>query len=224
MTGDPDPKPATDAAAAPNAEETSEERRARLRDRLVEEAWVLLSTEGLGALQARRVAQLAGCSVGAIYNVFPDLDELILRANTRTLAEFGEVAATAAAGFPAGAGFAERLRAVARAYLAFTFANETRWRSLFDYRLTYRKPYPDFYRDAQRGAFAELHRALFGARAAEASPVLTQTLWAAVHGVVSVGLDQRLGETSQADIEAQIDALTRFLGVGMDHEIAGAAI
>jgi AcrR family transcriptional regulator len=218
MTVDPDPHQATDIAAPNGPEETSEERRARLRERLVEEAWRLLSTEGLGALQARRVAQLSGCSVGAIYNVFPDLDELILRANTRTLAQFAEVAATAAAGFAPGASFAERLGAVARAYLAFTFANETRWRSLFDYRLTYRKPYPEFYRAAQRAAFAELHRGLFGARAADVSPALSQTLWAAVHGVVSVGLDQRLGETSQFDIESQIDRRTRLIGVGIDAE------
>ena len=78
----PPPPPPTGGIWQASAGQFSlaEDRRARLRESLVDHAQRLLCTEGLGAMQARRVAQLAGCSVGAIYNVFPDLDELILRA------------------------------------------------------------------------------------------------------------------------------------------------
>ena len=37
-------------------------------------------------MKARPLAEAAGCALGAIYTVFPDLDALILAVSARTLA------------------------------------------------------------------------------------------------------------------------------------------
>ena len=211
-----------DAALSPEA--TPEERRARLRDRLISEAWRLISTEGLQAVQARRVAQAASCSVGAIYNVFPDLDELILRANIITMRQLGEAAAAAGATLDGALTVGERVRRLSQVYVGFAFAYERNWRSLFDYRATYRKPYPDWYREAQISAFRDLGHGVLGAPVDTAERLaMVETLWAAVHGVVSVAMEARFRDISRPDIERQVDLLTRLLSGGVDAMLAGGA-
>src|ERR1700709_632771 len=65
-------------------------RREELKAALVVAAEKTIAAEGLPGLKARARAAEVGCATGAIYNVFPDLDSLILTVNSRTLAEIGE--------------------------------------------------------------------------------------------------------------------------------------
>lgn len=196
----------------------ADDRRARLRESLIDHAYRLLTTEGLGSMQARRLAQLAGCSVGAIYNVFPDLDEVILRANARTLAAMKEHERAALAALPPQTSRADRATALALAYVDFAFREETAWRSLFDYRLTYQKPYPDWYHACQAEALSVLDEALPRAASSEeraAIDRIARTVWAAVHGVVATGLDGRLGDRSRPEIEAQVRLLMSAMARGL---------
>src|SRR5688500_10576783 len=75
-------------------------RRQQLGEALITAAERAIEARGLGGLKARELAQEVGCAVGAIYNVFPDLDALVLHANLRTLASFEAVIAASAP--PAG--------------------------------------------------------------------------------------------------------------------------
>jgi AcrR family transcriptional regulator len=205
-------------SAAPQEIGPAEDRRARLRESLVDHAHRLLRTEGLGAMQARRVAQLAGCSVGAIYNVFPDLDELILRANTRTLAAMREHERASLAALPPETSRADIAMTLALAYVDFAFREEAAWRSLFDYKLTYKKPYPEWYHACQAEALSVLDAALPTPETPEMRAEverIARTFWAAVHGVVATGMDGRLGERSRAEIEAQVRLLMSTLSRGL---------
>ena len=60
-------------------------RHEKLQNALIEAAERAIATQGLGALRARALAEEVGCAVGAIYTIFPDLDGIILAANSRTL-------------------------------------------------------------------------------------------------------------------------------------------
>ena len=44
----------------------------------------IAEAEGLPGLTARRIAKKIGCSVGTLYNVFDNLDTLILHLNGKT--------------------------------------------------------------------------------------------------------------------------------------------
>ena len=61
-----------------------DERRGRLREALIEAAMAAIRAQGLASLKARDLARSAGCALGAIYNVFPDLDALISEAIAST--------------------------------------------------------------------------------------------------------------------------------------------
>src|ERR1700712_4959872 len=78
-------------------------RRTSLTGRLVDLAEAMIGSGGLDDLRARALADAAGCSVGAIYIVFPDLDELVLAVNSRTLDAIDAVMRQAAQDVPAPA-------------------------------------------------------------------------------------------------------------------------
>ena len=86
------------AAATPSK---AEARRAALRAGLVAAAERRIAADGLGGLRARDLAAEAGCALGAIYTVFPDLDALILEVNLRTLGLFEAALGPEPAGFAA---------------------------------------------------------------------------------------------------------------------------
>src|ERR671932_555397 len=84
------------------------ERRRRLRDALIAAAETMIRADGLGGLRARDLARAANCAVGAIYNVFHDLDALVLAVNAGTLdridAAIGRAGKAGAASEAGGAG------------------------------------------------------------------------------------------------------------------------
>jgi AcrR family transcriptional regulator len=48
-------------------------------------------------LKAREIADKAGCALGAIYNLVEDMDELVLRVGTQTLAHLDDALSKAGA-------------------------------------------------------------------------------------------------------------------------------
>ena len=61
-------------------------RRAKFREDLIHAAERAIAGGGLGALKTRELAREIGVANGAVYNLVDDVDELILRVGSRTLA------------------------------------------------------------------------------------------------------------------------------------------
>ena len=66
-----------------------------IRAAALKSAEMIVVEEGLGALNARRVAAEADCSVGTLYNIFGQLDGLIDAVNLTTLRLLAEEVAEA---------------------------------------------------------------------------------------------------------------------------------
>ncbi len=176
--------------------------RGQLRERVLSAAEEVIATNGLAGLKARDIAERAGCALGAIYTVFADLDELILTVGQRTLAQLE----TALAPSADARGEAELSR-LARAYLAYARKEQPRWRALFEHRLPPGKPLPDWFeRDRDRlFALAEAPLAdLLPDEKPRARELRARTLFSAVHGVVLLGLEEKLAPTSTSMLEAQL--------------------
>src|ERR1700736_1867923 len=97
------------------------ERRRELQVALIHAAERAITARGLEALRARDLAVEVGCAVGAIYNVFPNLDALVFEVNARTLRAFEAFLAEAPSA-PPGSGensAAAELVHLALVYLAF---------------------------------------------------------------------------------------------------------
>ncbi len=193
------------------------DRRARLRDDLVAAAEARIVEGGLAALKARDLAREVGCALGAIYNVFPDLDALILAANGRTLSEFeAHLDATlpsAGEGDPV-----DELVGLACAYLDFALAHRRRWQALFQHRLPEGSAIPDWYMAQQAELFARVEKPVARLRPdldGEACALLGRSVFSATHGVVALGLDEKLASLPPNTLRAQLEILVRAIGRGL---------
>ena len=63
----------------------SDHSREELYDMALEAARQIAEKEGLRGLKARRIARDIGYTIGTLYNLFEDLDDLIVHLNGRTL-------------------------------------------------------------------------------------------------------------------------------------------
>jgi AcrR family transcriptional regulator len=169
------------------------ERRAKLRDALIATAEKSIATKGLAGLKTRDLAQEIGCANGAVYNLVEDVDELILRVGSRTLGRLDAALTAAESERPASPN--EILVRIAVAYCDFAAENLELWRALFEHRMQRGKPIPEWAVDEQMNLFRHIHRplaALFPKRSGAELGVTARSLFSAVHGMVSLGLEQKL--------------------------------
>ena len=73
------------AAKKPSRWPKISEKRERLAQLVIEIAERQIAEKGLAGFNARCVAAEAGCSVGTLYNLFENLDGIVIRVNSRTL-------------------------------------------------------------------------------------------------------------------------------------------
>jgi len=191
--------------------------------RMIDIAVDILAREGLQALQARRVAQDCGCSVGTLYNTFDGLDDLIVQANARTLDRLkNHLESAVSPDQPAE----QRLMGLAIAYMSFALQNQTAWRAIFEHRTTDHWTAPEWYIEQQNALLDMLEpplTALVGHHASRRRGA--RALFSAVHGILVLATDRKLGPPDVAEIEAQVrfvvaatsEALPRLIGKAAGH-------
>ena len=130
-----------------------------------------------------------------------DVDELILRVGSRTLARLD--AALTAAESDGETAPVDVLVRIAVAYCDFAAENLELWRALFEHRMARGKPIPDWAVEEQMNLFRHIYHplaTLFPKRSAAELGVTARSLFSAVHGMVALGLEQKL-------IAVPVDAL-----------------
>ena len=189
------------------------DQRDTLRSRLIAAAEAEIAEKGLSGLKAREVTARAGCALGAIYNAVSDLDELVLRVNSRTLARLGLALSPAAkAGGPR-----EVTLALADAYTVFALQNRRLWSALFEHRLPEGVEMPEWHRQEHEVLIERIGAPLSVLRPdlqRTALRLRVRTLFGAVHGVVHLALQGRLVGLPEADLRAEVAALVRALVLG----------
>lgn len=155
-----------------------------IRSKILESATRTIDSEGYSALNARKLAKAADCSVGTLYNVFGDLDGITYAVNLGTIRKLRGQMRDAVTDSMDTAG--ERLHAMADAYFDFAVAHQNRWEALFRFR-------PRGEVDGTVGQEADALFALLRDSVdirVEDDALLA--LWAAVHGVVELASQKHL--------------------------------
>lgn len=183
----------------------TEERREELRGRLIDIAERMVADHGLIALKARDLAAKAGCSVGAIYNVFADLNDLAMAVNGRTFQRLGASVTGALAERTPGP--RDSLIAMSHAYLHFAAQNTRSWRALFDLEMSTEQPVPQWYLAELDTLFALIAaplRQIFPDWTEARIDLMTRALFSSVHGIVLLGLEKRISGVPTDRIEQMI--------------------
>jgi AcrR family transcriptional regulator len=192
-----------------------EERRADLRANLVKLAQAQIAAQGMASLRARDLAEKACCAVGAIYNVFADMTDLILEVNGQTFARIGAEVGGAVTGHESLPP-ERRLILLARAYLDFADRHHNLWRALFDVNLPDDGTVPEWYSGELAKLFAhiaqpvsELNQGLDPA----ALDLMVRALFSSIHGIVLLGLQNRISGVPRAQIDTMIEQILLRLAI-----------
>lgn len=188
-----------------------EKRREELRGKLIDIAEKKIAADGIDAIKARDLAKAADCAVGAIYNVFDDLQDLIIAVNGRTFQRLGlSVAASITAAQDASP--TDRLIAMSRAYLQFASEHPKLWRSLFDLKMSTDMEVPGWYLQELGRLFGFISaplREIFPGSTETEIELMTRALFSSVHGIVLLGLENRISAVPRAQLDEMIALLLR---------------
>lgn len=190
------------------------ERKEALRIKLRDVATQAIANEGLGSLRARDLAREAGCSVGAIYNVYDDLNALVMAVNGLTFRALGAAvtgAIEAAGPIPP----TERLIVMSKAYLGYAAEHTRLWRALFDLEMTADGPVPDWYLEELAALFSLIAvplKEIYPDKSQSELDLMVRALFSSVHGIVLLGLERRISAVPLDQIEAMIAAVLTEIG------------
>jgi len=186
-----------------------------LRDRLIAAAESEIAALGLAGLKARSVTKAAGCALGGLYTVVPDLDGLIMLVNSQTIArlekELGRAAEKAATP-------EDTLQELAVAYADFALSETNLWYAAFHHRLPDGQALPDWHQAEFTALVAYLATPLaqiLPALSRDALALRAQTLFGAVHGVVQLSLNGQFIGSPRDALADEVRALARALSRGL---------
>ncbi len=175
-------------------------------------AVAMLEEEGPTMLTTRAIAGRIGYTVGSLYFLFRNRDDLVLRINERTLDELRADIDAVVAGCQEPR---EALLAMGRAYLTFATAHPVRWRLIFEHILPPETEFPADLLVKIEGFFTRVAgylTALAPERDRLAVRRSAQSLWSGVHGIAVLAITGKLVLGGEADAEALTeDLIGRYL-------------
>lgn len=189
----------------------TDKRREDLRIKLLNLAEAKIIDGGLDALKARDLANDAGCSVGAIYTVFGDLKDIVLAVNGRTFHRLGRDVAQAVKAQP-DATPTEQLIIIGMGYHDFAASNTRAWRTLFDLEMSTQMAVPKWYLSELGQLFGFISdplKKVFPETPNSEIDLMTRALFSSVHGMVLLGLEQRISAVPRSEMEKMISFLIK---------------
>jgi AcrR family transcriptional regulator len=196
-------------------ESSRDQKKGRRRLLLIEIARTSIATKGLRSLKVRDVAEAADCSIGSVYNEFGDFDGLILTVNRETVQALTARLKAAPSEDPV-----RQLHGLAAAYLDFATEQANLLRSLFEHRMEGDRPFPEDILSMVMQAFALMHEPLVRLlpdRDPEEVALLSRMMFSAVHGIISLGLEERMVAVPPAKLRQQVAQFvdTQLAGLGI---------
>jgi AcrR family transcriptional regulator len=171
----------------------SDHSREEIREMALDAAEKIVVEKGFEGLSARKVAKAIGYTVGTLYLVFENIDDLILQINARTLdrlyAGMAETQATARNG-------RQRMLQLGQVYIRFADQDPHRWSMIFEHRLAEGRELPEWYREKIARMFAIVEEALMPLAAGRPGREVAQAarvIWGGVHGICILAVGNRLG-------------------------------
>ena len=190
-----------------------------LRARSIAEARQLLAEGGPEQVKARVLAVRLGISVGTIYNLFGQLDELLFLVNGEVYDELLAQIDKAVAKVGDDAAPVERALALSSAYLAFVSEHQALWSGVLAFNRRSKPSVPKWYREKERallGTAAEALEKVPGPASPEKRELAARATWAAIHGIVTISVGPNGLLATQKDIGEQIETVVRSVVRGLE--------
>ncbi len=179
----------------------SDHSREEIREMALAAAERLVAEQGYQALSARKLAGAIGYTVGTLYLVFENLDDLILQVNGRTLDRLHQriMADQAECGDPQAC-----LLQLGHSYIRFADREPQAWELIFEHRLSDGQSAPTWYQEKVAHMFAlveERLAPLCGDRPRQEIVQAARALWGGVHGICMLAITDNLGVAGVASVQ-----------------------
>ncbi len=188
---------------------------AGLKKDILENGWAILNQNGREALRMRDLAKLSDCSVGTVYNLYENLNEIILRLNVRSLDQmYGALHQEMRKEIEVGSDIHNVFQKMGKVYISFGLRHPKLWRSLFESVPI--EPMPDWYKEKAQNGLYVIEAAVqkkFGLSEGEANQ-LVNFFWAAMHGMTSILINRKMEALNESATEA-------FVTSYIDHCLRG---
>jgi AcrR family transcriptional regulator len=193
----------------------------QLRELILDAAQEIIDTSGLAGLSAREIARRIGYSPGTIYNMFENLDDVVLNVEARVL---DALDARLSAVLMEQRGAPSAVASLAQAYLAFTHEKPRLWNLLFEHHLPAGSNLPAWYQQKLEGLLAHVEQAIaphMPDRTEADRQRAARVLWASVHGITSLGTADKLSIVTTESAGRLVDDLVATYLAGLsDVEVA----
>jgi AcrR family transcriptional regulator len=171
----------------------SDHSREEIRDMALAAAEQLVSKQGYEGLSARKVASAIGYTVGTLYLVFENLDDLILHINARTLDRLQQrmLEEQTQCRDPFSC-----LQQLGQTYIGFAKDEPHLWEMVFKHRLPKERQVPLWFQEKVDRMFAMVEEKLTPLAKHRSQQEIAQAagaLWGGVHGICMLALTGKIG-------------------------------
>lgn len=191
-----------------------------LRRLVLDAAEEIIESDGIAGLSAREIARKVGYSPGTLYNLFANLDDLILNVEGRILGALDERLAAALDGDLGE----DAVRRFAHAYLAFSRERPRLWNVLLEHHIPHSDTLPQWYQDRLEATVGRLETAIAPVVGSD-DPVRlrrsARSLWAGLHGVTSLSTTNKVGQVTIEAANELVDDLVETYLAGLAQRRAG---
>lgn len=185
-----------------------------LRERILDTSRNLLFTEGYSSLSMRKIAKEVGASATSIYLYFENKDHLV---HTLIEESVEELSKSIEKGAARQHSTIDKFEAIIRSHVDFAFDNPEKYQVIYMVQSSKMSRYPkEKFRKARRGY--ELLESVInqgieeGLMELDEPMIAAYSIWAQLHGVISVVLNQRL--------DSRIDR-EKFIEESIEHIVQG---
>lgn len=180
--------------------------RDQLSDLILEESRKIIENKGIPALTARNIAAAIGYSPGTLYNLFDNIDDIILHLNGKTLGDLYDRLSEQEKYGSAR----ERLDQTLTVYLHFTQTSRQRWDLLFEHPYRDHQQLPGWYQervDALLDLFADILRSTLPGCGEKEIKHSAQVLWCGLLGISSLAGENRLAGIHTHSVDEMVRSL-----------------
>jgi len=185
----------------------SDHSREEIREMALSAAEQIVVEQGFKGLSARKIAAAIGYTVGTLYLVFQNLDDLILHINARTL---DRLHARMTQSQTNSGDARDYLLQLGQVYIRFANDDPHRWAMVFEHRFSDDRAVPAWYQEKITRMFALVEEGLQPLAKQRPQQDVTQAaraLWGGVHGICILALTDNLGAAGVDSVQELAQSL-----------------
>lgn len=170
----------------------SDHSREEIRAMAIEAAAKHVESEGFQSLTARKIAAKIGYTVGTLYHVFRNFDDIVIHLNAQTI---DEMAALIQKQTRKKRNPEVRIRSMAEVYVKFATDHPDRWRLVFEHQAPRGLPTPVQMKERRDVMFEMVADNLQEISPGQTSQEIDHTataLWSGIHGICILALTGKL--------------------------------